>query len=818
MKKIKFMLVALMAVFGFNNAMAAELVNSTQYDTNGFQYVIKSMTKTGDVWTGTVKIKKNTFSGTAITINPTVNITVEGTVSGALCSGTVTFDIVEIEADGFAGLESVTSITFAEGCKVTAIGAGAFAGTKIENLDLTNTKITELNKLFEDANTALKTVVLPASLTNVNDYALEHCYALSSIDASKCTKLISLGWNCFGDNAVTKLDLSKTIVESLEKTPFVGKTGESGEKNKTLEELVLPTSITTTNKGLANLYNVKKINLEDTKITAVYAGDFENDKSLLSLKFPKTLVNIRQTNMFKGCASLATLEICYDALTEIGNGTPFFVEASAGDGSLSALKTLTFYTTDATTYDFKAEFKADAFSNCTGITSVSIAAGDIIATAAGKLSAKAIALSNEENSTVVLGALKCAPTANFIVGPTAATVAATVTVGEIITAQDQTTAIVSGNIGTFTVGKLSAALKVEAIGQAQTIVFGGEITTALTVAGTRVPNARLTTINFGSVKIADAVNIIPAKAFDENNAPLLTAISWTPAEADVPTAKVFEKDAFGTAAKDAAAKITFTTVPGIADLYPAGPGGSVGNELDKSLYNVIFAFEAPDEYEEITVYGPADAGVYVGYFNIPTTATTNYYIEKKQGDATITVYSAFVDESDYKIYMDPLMIVDGKFVVEKGQTVVVRSDKSDKVKAYACDDLNTMRTYSGAIVNELKFTKDAISADELGTRYYTTGQYVYYMKNPATAPGINFQILGTTQYLFANAVYIVKAGATAARLDVVWLDGANDATAIQAIQNKVSASNDAIYNLAGQKVSASYKGVVIKNGKKYIQK
>ena len=32
------------------------------------------------------------------------------------------------------------------------------------------------------------------------------------------------------------------------------------------------------------------------------------------------------------------------------------------------------------------------------------------------------------------------------------------------------------------------------------------------------------------------------------------------------------------------------------------------------------------------------------------------------------------------------------------------------------------------------------------------------------------------------------------------------------------AGNSAIYNLAGQKVNASYKGIVIKDGKKYIQK
>jgi hypothetical protein len=43
------------------------------------------------------------------------------------------------------------------------------------------------------------------------------------------------------------------------------------------------------------------------------------------------------------------------------------------------------------------------------------------------------------------------------------------------------------------------------------------------------------------------------------------------------------------------------------------------------------------------------------------------------------------------------------------------------------------------------------------------------------------------------------------------------ASAINAVK-AAAQDSDAIYNIAGQKVSASYKGLVIKNGKKYIQK
>ena len=43
-------------------------------------------------------------------------------------------------------------------------------------------------------------------------------------------------------------------------------------------------------------------------------------------------------------------------------------------------------------------------------------------------------------------------------------------------------------------------------------------------------------------------------------------------------------------------------------------------------------------------------------------------------------------------------------------------------------------------------------------------------------------------------------------------------TAIQGAKVVTVNANGAIYNLAGQKVGASYKGIVIKDGKKFIQK
>ena len=48
--------------------------------------------------------------------------------------------------------------------------------------------------------------------------------------------------------------------------------------------------------------------------------------------------------------------------------------------------------------------------------------------------------------------------------------------------------------------------------------------------------------------------------------------------------------------------------------------------------------------------------------------------------------------------------------------------------------------------------------------------------------------------------------------------GEYDPTGIAEVKANVKANQGAIYNLAGQKVTKSFKGIVVKNGKKYVIK
>ena len=92
---------------------------------------------------------------------------------------------------------------------------------------------------------------------------------------------------------------------------------------------------------------------------------------------------------------------------------------------------------------------------------------------------------------------------------------------------------------------------------------------------------------------------------------------------------------------------------------------------------------------------------------------------------------------------------------------------------------------------------------------------------------IAFPVYKDCKYIVnANGSKITAAGFVFSKADDVTIateDGVEiykggGASAIQGAKVVTVAGNSAIYNLAGQKVNASYKGIVIKDGKKYIQK
>lgn len=156
----------------------------------------------------------------------------------------------------------------------------------------------------------------------------------------------------------------------------------------------------------------------------------------------------------------------------------------------------------------------------------------------------------------------------------------------------------------------------------------------------------------------------------------------------------------------------------------------------------------------------------------------------------LTAYTLTVDETN-------------KTVTAKAFTGVVPAGGAVLVKGTT----NTTYTLTPATTEgDATFVTDlqtgATTAD--GTQYGFTSKF----GTPAFAQVVSGQDIP------AKKGYIVLSGTSAAKYSICFDD---EATGIHTIE-AASAANGAMYNLAGQRVDKAYKGIVIVNGKKYLNK
>lgn len=107
---------------------------------------------------------------------------------------------------------------------------------------------------------------------------------------------------------------------------------------------------------------------------------------------------------------------------------------------------------------------------------------------------------------------------------------------------------------------------------------------------------------------------------------------------------------------------------------------------------------------------------------------------------------------------------------------------------------------------------DATFATNLKTGATTADGTQYGFTSKSGTPA--FAQVKSGEAIPAKKGYIVLTGASAAKYSICFGD---EATGIQTIE-AASVANAAMYNLAGQRVDKAYKGIVIVNGKKYLNK
>ncbi len=369
---------------------------------------------------------------------------------------------------------------------------------------------------------------------------------------------------------------------------------------------------------------------------------------------------------------------------------------------------------------------------------------------------------------------------------------------------------VNGAIGADGVGVLGGSKLTE-------VTFNGVVGTegadVAIVTGAFGGHYGLAKVTFGEVKegAIGTGSFADAGIDPDDNTKVKGTVAFTITTAE---AVVFEdKDVFGTTDFGDKNNVNLTA-----------PNDAVG-ALDLNRVN-FEPYVDPGVADRIKVYG--ESTFYGKFINRSTTAS----VAINRADAI--VYSAYTDGS--KVYMDPLQSVKGQQIIGPGQAVIVKAvatPKEDAEGGYKYIEVakkatgtpaHTIRMNGDGIVNDIDYLDapdidpdDATSYISAATLKATQADKVLYVVGDLSK-GLTWQTPKDAVRLYRSTVYIfADAAAAGGRLEVIWLDGSEEeATAIKSV--KTATEKGAIYNLAGQKVNAAYKGVVIKDGKKYIQK
>ena len=357
----------------------------------------------------------------------------------------------------------------------------------------------------------------------------------------------------------------------------------------------------------------------------------------------------------------------------------------------------------------------------------------------------------------------------------------------------------AGNfIGTFNANAFASATKLA------TININGDLQTASQLAASSFVGA-------GSANTADAAGI-------------KMTVNYTPASTAAKAVKGIDVAAFAAAKASAAADI-------VVKLVTSNEYGSwiTSNYTATTLGDVIYIVKL--SFAEATSALAVATGGSSKFYYAKLYSSNDYKIAKKQGDATVIVYQGYVDQSDATIYMENLHIIDGYYWVDGGEAVIVKSTAADDVILTESDgsESSIVCDGTGFSLNEIAVNATDDTGLAIKDAYATLDQTPYFLA-PIADNGYLWAkfkderviVGGTSEYdpdtkATAADFLIGCDNPAAARLNVVWLDGSEDnTTAIETVKQAVN--EGVIYNLAGQKVDANFKGVVIKNGKKMIQK
>lgn len=262
----------------------------------------------------------------------------------ALKSLSIPAYVVSIGETSFYGCESMETLTFEAGCKLTSIPANAFgACTSLKKVEIP-TGIKSIGDAAFFGCTSMTELTIADGVTTLGKQAFQNCSALKSIKAP--ATLTEVGVHVFaGCDAVEVASVPTWIIEPLKKTNLVSVTLVAGDS--------IPAS------AFKSCDKLQTVTIA-CNLTSIGESAFVGCKSLSHIEIPASITEIGRS-MFKNCSALTEVVIP-TAVTKIG------ASAFSGCSSLSSLAIPAAVT----------EIGDQAFASCSALTTITVGEGNTV--------------------------------------------------------------------------------------------------------------------------------------------------------------------------------------------------------------------------------------------------------------------------------------------------------------------------------------------------------------------------------------------------------------------------------------------------------
>ena len=829
-------------------------------------------------------IAEKAFEGTAITaldlsttkvvtINNLLGTKYSATPAEVVNNNTLTTvklpkTVTSIEEKAFENCTALATVEFAaeDNAENQTIGVGAFKGTAIQTLDLSNTTIETIGNLFGTqyaatafANTVLTTVKLPKTVTSIEEKAFENCTALATVEfaATGNAEHQTIGVGAFKGTAIQTLDLSKTTIETIVNM-FGTQSAATAVANTALTTVKLPKTVTSIG-GLAfdNCTALTTVTFETATDAATIGDGAFKGTAIQHLDLSKTKVAVINNlfgTLFGGDPTKTTDDVANNTLTTVTLPVTWTTIVEKAFENCAALATINLYPGTGTSAD--GQTIATLAFNGTALTALDFTKTKVSGVPANLLMDGTNVKKNETLETVTLTD-QFAASADGL-NSSFANCEALTTVNGL-----ENTHIVALKANEFKGDKVLATINTSKITTFGASAFQGcakltsiDLSAATTLGVSAFQDAGLT-----SVSIPKAVAVIPTKCF--YNCEDLATVTFAHGASDAFTS--IGEYAFAYAKIESIiipAKMALTDADAIAQ-YAFGScealktvtfKPAVDLDTDMDIFNNK-AFLGCSDVKINTTEGVrthATCPLNCTYVNeIAPVTTTLDAIAYKNGqnkyfvkyvDTTkdirihkseAKVYDAWLDEGDHTLNLIQFKTRNGYSYIAKGQVALIVSNKetvpyelSDQAANYntswvrftAADDHDQVLKITNEDTERLALLGEA-----------PVGYSIFAWMNSEAKKVTGFQKLASGKTVPKGSLYVFameEENAAGARgLTVVWRDEEGNVvdegftTSIDDIMDAPVMNNGEIYNIQGVRVNdASQKGIYIQNGKKFVVK